>query len=148
MYPKRRGVSEIISTIILILIVSIAGSLLFAYSAGFFQGQQDSVLRENELSVNQAEERFKVTVVSWNGVDNDLDITVYNYVLDDIEISDIYINGVRVQTYTSGRNEVILTEKIRRIIFTSPVTIISGEGYTINIVSSNGVSKTNNWEAS
>jgi flagellin-like protein len=108
---KRRGVSEIISTIILILIVSVAGSMLFAYSAGFFQGQQDEVLRENELTVNQAEERFRITAVSWNGVDDDLDIAVYNYGLDDIEISDIYINNIRVQTYTSGQNEVIFKQR-------------------------------------
>ncbi len=62
-------------------------------------------------------------------------------------ISDIYIDGVRVQIYTSGRNEIIYTEKIKRIVFTSPVTITLGEGYTINIVSGNGVSQINNWEA-
>ncbi len=147
MFLKRRGVSEVISTIILILIVSSAGSLLFAYSSGFFQEQQDAILRENELTVNQAEERFRVTTVLWNGVDDVLDIAVYNYGVDDMAISDIYIDGIRVQTYTSGRAEVILTEKIRRIVFTSPVTITLGAGYTINIVSSNGVSKIDNWEA-
>ena len=62
-------------------------------------------------------------------------------------VQDIYINNVRVQNYTSGRNEMILTEDIKRIIFTSPVTVTLGEGYTINIVSSNGVSRIDNWEA-
>lgn len=147
MFLKRRGVSEIISTIILILIVSVSGSLLFVYSSGYFQEQQDTILRENELSVNQAEERFRITAVLWNGVDDALDIAVYNYGQADLAITDIYVDGVRVQTYTSGRNEIILTEKIKRIIFTSPVTITLGESYTINIVSTNGVTNIDNWEA-
>ena len=146
MFMKRRGVSEIISTIIIILIVSVSGSVLFVYSSGFFQEQQDSVLRESELSVNQAEEKFRVSSVLWNGVDDDLDIAVYNYGKADLKITDVYVDGVRVQTFTSGRNDLILTNKIKRIIFTSPVTITLGDSYTLNIVSSNGVSEIDNWE--
>ena len=144
---KRRGVSEIISTIIIILIVSVSGSLLFAYSSGFFQEQQDSILRESELTVNKAEERFKISAILWNGVDDDLNIAVFCYGKADLAINDIYVDGIRVQTYTSGRYDIIRTDKIKRIIFTSPVTITLGESYTINIVSSNGVSEIDNWEA-
>ncbi len=147
MLLKRRGVSEIISTIILILIVSVAGSLLFAYSADFFQGQQDSIISENERTIDQSEERFRISTVFWSGAGDVLDIAVYNYGIDDMEITDIYVDGVRVQTYTSGRNEIIYTEKIKRIVFTSPVSITLGEGYTINIVSGKGVSQIDNWEA-
>ncbi len=147
MIVKRRGVSEIISTIIIILIVSIAGSLLFTYSSGLFQGQQDKALKENKLSTDQVQERYKLTTVWWNGKDNLLNITVYNYGTLDIEISDIYINGVRVQIYFFGRNEVIISEKYLRVVFTSPVSIVYGETYSFNLVSSNGVKKIANWEA-
>jgi len=88
-----------------------------------------------------------MTAVWWNGNDDLLNITVYNYGMLDLDISDIYVDGVRVQTYFFGRNEVILTEKYLKVAFTSPVTIIDGESYTINIVSSNGVKKVENWEA-
>ena len=147
MIVKRRGVSEIISTIIIILIVSIAGSLLFTYSLGLFQGQQDKALKENKLSTDQSQERFKFIAVWWNGNDDLLNITVYNYGTLDVEISEIYINGVRVQTYFFGKNEVILTEKYLRVAFTSPVTLVVGETYSFSIVSSNGVKKVANWEA-
>lgn len=147
MIVKRRGVSEIISTIIIILIVSIAGSLLFTYSSGLFQGQQDKALKENKLSADQVQERYKLTTVWWNGNDNLLNITVYNYGTLDIEISDIYINGVRVQIYFFGRNEVILSGKYLRVAFTSPVSIVYGETYSFNLVSNNGVKKIANWEA-
>lgn len=147
MIVKRRGVSEIISTVIIILIVSVAGSLLFTYSSGQFQEQQSRAVTENKLSTDQAQERFRITAVWWNGNDDLLNITVYNYGVLDIEISDIYIDGTRVQTYLFGRNELILTDKYLRVAFTSPVTIITGETYSINIVSSNGVKKVGNWEA-
>lgn len=144
---KRRGVSEIISTVIIILIVSVAGSLLFTYSSGQFQEQQSRAISDNKLSTDQAQERFRITAVWWNGNEDLLNITVYNYGTLDIEISDIYIDGVRVQTYFFGRNELCLTEKYLRVAFTSPVTIVTGETYGINIVSSNGVKKVGNWEA-
>ena len=147
MLVKRRGVSEIISTIIIILIVSIAGSLLFAYSAETFQRQQNTFLADNERTITLAEEKFRVSAVYWSGAGDVLDVAVYNYGLDDMDVTDIYIDGVRVETYTSGRNEVILTEKIKRVVFTSPVTVSLGETYTITVVSSNGVTRTDNWEA-
>lgn len=102
---------------------------------------------ENSLSTNQAQERFKIIAVWWNGNDDLLNITVYNYGTLDLEISDIYIDGVRVQTYFFGRNELILSEKYLRIAFTSPVTPVVGETYSFNIVSSNGVKKVTSWEA-
>jgi flagellin-like protein len=147
MFVKRRGVSEIISTIIIILIVSVAGSLLFTYSSVLFQRQQDTAIRENKLSTVQAQELFRFTAVWWNGNDDLLNVTVYNYGKLDIDISDIYIDGVRVEVYFFGRGELILTEKYLRVAFTSPVTIVAGETYSINVVSSNGVKKVGDWEA-
>ena len=144
---KRRGVSEIISTIIIILIVSVAGSLLFTYSSVLFQRQQGTAIRENKLYTVQAQELFRFTAVWWNGNDDLLNVTVYNYGKLDIDISDIYIDGVRVEVYFFGRGELILTEKYLRVAFTSPVTIVAGETYRINVVSSNGVKKVENWEA-
>ena len=147
MFVKRRGVSEIISTIIIILIVSVAGSLLFTYSSVLFQRQQDTAIRENKLSTVQAQELFRFSAVWWNGNDDLLNVTVYNYGKLDIDISDIYIDGVRVEAYFFGRGELILTEKYLRVAFTSPVTIVAGETYSINVVSSNGVKKVGDWEA-
>jgi archaellum component FlaF (FlaF/FlaG flagellin family) len=147
MIVKRRGVSEIISTVIIILIVSVAGSFLFTYSSGQFQEQQSRAIGENKLSNDQSQERFRITAVWWNGNDDVLNITVYNYGVLDIDLSDIYIDSVRVQTYFVGRNDLIQTEKYLRVVFTSPVTIVTGNTYSINIVSSNGVKKNGNWEA-
>jgi archaellum component FlaF (FlaF/FlaG flagellin family) len=127
--------------------VSVAGSLLFTYSSVLFQRQQDTAIRENKLSTVQAQELFRFTAVWWNGNDDLLNVTVYNYGKLDIDIIDIYIDGVRVQTYFFGRNELILTEKYLRVAFTSPVTIVAGETYSINVVSSNGVKKIGDWEA-
>lgn len=144
---KRRGVSEIISTIIIIMIVSIAGTYLFAYSANYIQNQNSQYLRENELDIGQAQERFTVSSVWWSGTGNFLNITVYNYGQNDIQISDIYVDGARVSSYAYGQNTLILTEELLQIGFTSPVAVIDGSEYKITLVSSRGVTEIIYWGA-
>ena len=144
---KRRGISEIISTIILILIVSVAGTYLFAYSTTYIQAQNDQFLSDNEITVGKAQERFTVTTVWWSGSGQFLNLTIYNYGQNDIAISDIYIDGVRVSDYSFGRNVKILTGDLHQIGITSPIAITSGFSYKISIVSSRGVSKSVYWEA-
>ena len=144
---KRRGISEIISTIILIMIVSIAGTYLFAYSSNFIQKNNDQYMRDMELDVGQAQERFTVSSVWWSGSGNFLNITVYNYGQNDIQVSDVYIDGVRVSSYSYGRNTVILTEKLLSVGFDSPITIVDGSEYKITVVSKRGVRETIYWGA-
>jgi len=144
---KRRGISEIISTIILILIVSVAGTYLFAYSTTYIQTQSDQFLSDNEITVGKAQERFTVTTVWWSGSGQFLNLTIYNYGQNDIAVSDIYIDGVRVSDYSFGRNAKILTGDLQQIGVNSPITITSGVSYKISIVSSRGVSKSVYWEA-
>ena len=144
---KRRGVSEIIATIILIMIVSIAGTLLFAYSSNYIQDLNDQYQRNNQITIGTAQERFTVTTVWWSGLDDFLNITVYNYGQNDIQITDVYVDGVQVSTYSFGRDTLILTEKLLQIGFTSPVAIVEGVEYRITIVSKRGVSEIVYWEA-
>ena len=144
---KRRGVSEIIATIILIMIVSIAGTLLFAYSSNYIQDLNDQYQRNNQITIGTAQERFTVTTVWWSGLDDFLNITVYNYGQNDIQITDVYVDGVQVSTYSFGRDTLILTEKLLQIGFTSPVAIVDGVEYRITIVSKRGVSEIVYWEA-
>lgn len=144
---KRRGVSEIIATIILIMIVSIAGTLLFAYSTNYIQDLNDQYQENNEITSGTAQERFTVTTVWWSGADDFLNITVYNFGQNDISITDVYIDGVQVSAYAFGRDTLILTEKLLQLGFTSPVAIIDGIAYKITIVSERGVSEIIYWEA-
>jgi flagellin-like protein len=144
---KRRGVSEIIATIILIMIVSIAGTLLFAYSSTYIQNLNDQYQENNDLTIGTAQERFTITTVWWSGSDDFLNITVYNFGQNDIKITDIYIDGVQVSTYAFGRDTLILTEKILQLGVTSPVTITDGAEYRVTIVSERGVSEIVYWEA-
>ncbi|MCW4012951.1 MAG: hypothetical protein NWF07_08160 [Candidatus Bathyarchaeota archaeon] len=144
---KRRGISEIISTIIIIMIVSIAGTYLFAYSTTYIQTQNDQYLTNNELDIGQTQERFSVSSVWWSGTDNFLNITVYNFGQNDIEVSDVYVDGIRVSSYSHGKDTLILTKKLLQVGFTSPVAIISGSEYKITVVSSRGVTEVIYWSA-
>jgi archaellum component FlaF (FlaF/FlaG flagellin family) len=129
------------------MIVSIAGTYLFAYSTNYIQTQNDQYLTNNELELGQTQERFTVSSVWWRGTDNFLNITVYNFGQNDIEVSDVYVNGIRVSSYSHGRDTLILTEKLLQVGFTSPVAIISGSEYKITVVSSRGVTEIIYWSA-
>jgi archaellum component FlaF (FlaF/FlaG flagellin family) len=144
---KRRGVSEIISTIIIILIVSVAGTYLFSYSIGRFQDYNDDYFRETELVIGQARERFNVPAVWWDQSSNLLNITVYNFGEIDLSISDVYINGIRVTSYSSGRDTKILTGSLHQLVFNSPVSISDGEEYRIRVVSNRGVVRVFDWKS-
>ncbi len=144
---KRSGISEIISTIMLILIVSIAGTYLFAYSTNYIQLQNNQFLDTNEITLGRAQERFTVSSVWWSGSGNFLNITVYNYGQNDIKVSDVYIDGIRVSSFSFGSDTLILTEKLLQVGFTSPLAIIDGTEYKITVVSSRGVSEVIYWGA-
>ncbi|MCB2171149.1 hypothetical protein KQH65_00255 [archaeon] len=147
MSVNRRGISEIISTIIIIMIVSIAGTYLFAYSTTFIQTENDQYLTNNELEVGQTQERFTVSSVWWSGADDFLNITVYNFGQNDIRVSDVYVDGIRVSAFSYGRDTLILTEKLMKVGFTSPIAIISGSEYKITVVNSRGVTEVIYWRA-
>jgi len=144
---KRRGVSEIISTIIIILIVSVAGTYLFSYSMDLFQEYNDDYFRETELVIGQTRERFNVPAIWWDQSSNLLNITVYNFGEIDLSLSDVYINGIRVTSYSSGRDTKILTGSLHQVVFSSPVGISDGEEYRIRVVSNRGVVRVFDWKA-
>ena len=121
------------------------GTYLFAYSSNYIQKNNDQYMRDMELDVGQAQERFTVSSVWWSGSGNFLNITVYNYGQNDIQVSDVYIDGVRVSSYSYGRNTVILTEKLLSVGFVSPITIVDGSEYKITVVSERGVKETIYW---
>lgn len=143
---ERKAVTEIVSTILIIFIVSAAGSYLFSYSTHLFQETQDQQLRQTELRTNRIMERFRVLSVIEDAETDFLNVTVYNYGANDVAVSDIYLNGVHVASF-SYASQVINSGRYRTIGFTSPIEVASGTAYRVTIVSERGVTKTYEWEA-
>jgi len=89
--------------------------------------------------MQQAQERFRATAAWWSGSGNQFRVTVLNYGQNMVQVSDVYVNGQRVTTWSSGRNTDIYVGAMTNLIFTSPTSVVSGATYTITIVSKNGV---------
>ena len=113
MYAKRRGVSDIISTVMVLLIISVAGGTLYAYSIDFFQRDSNQYLIKTELEINQNKEQFKIIDI-WDNEDF-LNLTIYNHGSIDITISDVYFDGIRVKLFLFGRGEEITSESLHKI---------------------------------
>ena len=74
-----------------------------------------------------------------------LNITFMNYGRLDVKIVDIYVEGVRVTSYISGREDEILTQDLGTVSFTSPVPFVDDANYDLVIVSERGVTYAYSW---
>ena len=144
---RRRAVSEIIASLMLLFIVSALGTTLYSYTLTITQGQHDELTSEMSRAADRAQERVKVMAVWWSGAGDLLNVTLLNYGRSDVEVSDVYVNGERVSAYSLGRNEVIYTQDLGRVVFTSPKPITSGSTYEITVVSQKGVPSVYLWES-
>jgi len=141
-----RGVSEVVASLILLLIVTTLGTFLYSYTLTTTGLQQRYLESQTRLETERAEERFRVVSVTWMG-GSKLNVTILNYGLIDIAIVDVYVNGVRVSTYYGGRGEEIYTSELGWICFESPISIEEGSSYEITIVSERGVTYAYLWES-
>jgi flagellin-like protein len=142
---NKRGVSEIIASVVLILIVSSAGIVAYSYSIGAFSSTTSLFQLDTNMKEKQTQERFAVVTV-WNS-SNQLNLTVLNYGQIDLTIDTVYINWTSVASYLGGRGATIGRGVLIQISFTSPVTIQSGSTYEIIVVSTRGSKNAVNWKA-
>jgi archaellum component FlaF (FlaF/FlaG flagellin family) len=88
----RRGVSEIVASMVVLVIVSVLGVMLYNISMQGLNGQQNNLLSDVGLQEEIAQERFEIVAVTkvnesqWN-------ITFYNYGQVDIKITDVYVES-------------------------------------------------------
>lgn len=143
----RRAVSEVISTLVILLIVSVLGTSLYGISLASMRSQQESFQGEVRLEVSRAMERMKVVHVGWDGSSDLLNLTVLNYGKLDLKISEIYMNGEAVTSYNEGRGDEFPTLRLGRISFTSPISISSGNLYQFVLVTERGVSHAHSWQS-
>ena len=147
MHTGRRAVSEIVASLVLLLIVSTLGTALYSYTLTITQGQHDAIRAETSRATERSRERFKVVAVWWAGSGDLLNVTVLNYGRNDISIADVYVEGERVAAYSFGRGEEIYIGRLLRVAFTSPVPIQSGSVYELTVVSERGVPHVYVWES-
>ena len=147
MRRKRKGLSEIISVITTLLIVSTTGVILYNISLEMTSAQQNSLKYELDRATAEAQERFNIiSLVKQN--QNTIEITVFNYGKIDINVSDIYINGTRTNYYIEYEPEINLDiAKIENIIINDDnFNFRNGDIYNILVVSGRGVESAYLWK--
>jgi flagellin-like protein len=143
---KNKGVSEIIASLILVLIVTSAGVVAYSYSVGAFSSSTSLFQLDTNQKERQAQERFAIIAV-WSNTSSQLNLTVLNYGQIDLTISAVYINWTSVADYLAGNMTTIGKGALVQVSFTSPVTIQSGSTYEIIVVSTRGSKNAINWKA-
>lgn len=143
---RKRAVSEVISSLILLMIVSILGTYLYTYTLNSTGFQRNIIEGDIERKEERAQEKFSVTAVWFSNISDLMNLTILNFGKLDTKIAAIYINNERVTDYFSGFETTIVTSGLKSTSFTPPVSISSGELYEIVVVSKRGVSHVFYWK--
>lgn len=143
---NKRGVSEIIASLMLLLIVSSAGIVAYSYSTSAFSSSTSFFQLDMNSKEQQAQERFTIVSV-WSNQSNQLNLTAMNYGQIGFAVDAIYVNWTSVTTFLSGRGTIVGNSALAQISFISPITIQSGSLYEIIVVSTRGSETEVNWNA-
>lgn len=146
LFRNKRGVSEIIASLILILIVSVAGVIVYSISLGAFSSSSSLFQLQTNLREEQARERFAIIAVWWDTT-NVLNLTVVNSGQIDLTIDAVYVEGTLVSSYLNGKGVKAGRWALTSVKFISPVPIQSGQTYEIAVVSERGSKDEIFWKA-
>jgi flagellin-like protein len=144
-FRNNRGISEIIASLLLLLIVSVAGAALYSYSLSAFSSSSSTFQQQTIQREEQARERFQITAVWWNTV-NQLNLTILNYGKIDIAVDAVYINGTPA-SISSGRGATVGTGELVTVKLAFSVLIQDGQTYEIVAVSERGSKNAAYWKA-
>ena len=149
LFHDKRGVSEVVASLIIILIVSVAGAGLYAYSLDAFSSAGSSYLLESSGREERTRERLLITTIWWNVTTDYVNVTVLNYGTIEFAIDAVYIDGTQVPAaaYSDGKGETVAKGSLVSVKFTSPVSILDGQTYEIVAVSERGSRDVVYWEA-
>jgi len=133
----------------IVLIVSVAGAGLYAYSLNAFSSSWSSYALQASGRDERARERLLITTVWWNVTNDYMNVTVLNYGKTELAIDAVYIDGTQVpaSAYTHGKGQTIATKTLVHVKFTSPVSIVDDQTYKITAVSERGSSDVVYWKA-
>ncbi|RLF14091.1 MAG: hypothetical protein DRN06_07620 [Thermoprotei archaeon] len=128
---RRRGVSDIITNLLMAVVVLSVGLSVYMYSTTQFQtmsGAMDRLIQSHERELL---EKFIITKVFLNTHNDTITVVVYNYGGIDTDIRGVFINGILNQV-----DEHIPSGEWRSI--NVPYSEWAEESYRILVVSSTG----------
>jgi len=147
MSRRRKAVSEVVASLVILLIISVLGTSLYSFSMTVMRSQQENLQNDIEIETARAKERLKVVYVVWDGSSDDLNVSVLNCGRLEMRLVDMYVNGVKVSTYLGGLGGVIPTSGLTTVSFTSPVGVVPDSLYQFVIISERGVTHVHSWQS-
>lgn len=144
----RRGVSEIIASLTVLIIVSVLGVMLYSISTGAMSEQQNNLLSKLSFEEEKARERFEIVGVEYTD-DRSITLWVLNYSNDNtlkVTISSIYVNNQQASILMTPRT--IEKNTVYPITVTLPSdmpNLTPDKSYNILVVSERGVGNACTW---
>jgi FlaG/FlaF family flagellin (archaellin) len=130
-YRNRKGVSTVIGTVLMIMVVMVGMSILFSvmivYADNFQQGSGRSVLES-------------ITVEDVHFINpNTVQLSLYNTGKTDLEVSNVYIEG-RMATLPAGTVSIAEGEHCDGLSVTAPsgITFTGDQSYSFKVVTLRG----------
>lgn len=133
---KDKGVSEIVATVLMILIVTILGFSIFLYGLGFFTATTSANNQATQTGIQSLKERFVIIDVNFTITSpNNTTVTawVYNYGSTNEKIVGMYLNGTSMVVSSS-----IYPNQVAAVVGNVPFNVTQGVPQTIRVVSSLG----------
>jgi len=145
-FHDKRGVSEVVASLMMIVLVLIASVAVYSYSVNTFGSSSSSNQLNTALKEEQARERLSIIAVWWDNA-SQLNVTVLNYGKIELVIDAVYVDGVHASAYISGKGDTLLRGGIAAVRFASPVSIADGHTYEITAITERGSRDVVHWEA-
>jgi hypothetical protein len=127
MFKKRRGISEMIAVVLLLIIVSVAGIALYKTSLDSMTNQYEGFTEQVTVQNLASKERFEVVSVQYVDPQNVI-AYLYSYTPDTAlttKISKVYVNNVNA-TWDSSLGGVLPRNEVVQIAISAP------QGLTFN----------------
>jgi hypothetical protein len=141
----RRGVSEIVSSLIVLLIVSIMGVSLYNYSYALSWEKTQYYMDEVDFDIERAKEKIKI--ISFIKLpSNQLNVTYFNYGSIEVSVIAVYVDDLPVTDYQVGLGNTIQNLNLGYITFTSPIAILPNQSVNVILVTKRGVSIESSFE--
>lgn len=143
---KRLGISELYASLILLVIISTMGVILYNYAVETTMKYQESFIEQENQNSQKVLEHWEIVNVNGDPINDKLNITIYNYGGFDFEIDKVYINDVIATSFSAVLNKTVYSMDINKLTIDSPLSIQNGEKYTVMVVSRNGVKSSYVWK--
>ncbi|MCQ5340460.1 MAG: hypothetical protein NO483_01920 [Candidatus Methanomethylicia archaeon] len=131
----KKGISEIVAILVMLLIVSSIGVIIYTYATGYFSLMSSAITERSKLDINTIKEKFVVVDVIINKSNNtEICAAVYNYGKTSIILKSMFINGTKAIT----NEEEILPGEFKWFNGTINMVIPSNTIINLKVVSSLG----------